>query len=192
MSEVVMTNTPRVGDVDCKHGVNTRYRCLQCRPVTNSEDIIAVGTSEKPSNPKDALGVKKVPMSCVPAPVIAELAVAMLEGALKYGRHNYRVIGVRGSVYYDATMRHLMDYWEGVDIDPDSGLSHITKAIASLTVLRDAMMQGTYTDDRPPRATTPWLAELNKRVEALLEKYPTPVAAYTQVDKGWADEANKS
>ena len=73
----------------------------------------------KPTNPKDALGVRKVPFSTISAPVIAELGVAMLEGAMKYGRHNYRVIGVRGSVYYDAVMRHMFSWWEGENIDPD-------------------------------------------------------------------------
>src|SRR5512143_1165912 len=108
--------------------------------------------NKKPSNPKDSVGVKKVSLSYVPAPVLMETAVGMQEGGFKYGRHNYRVIGVRGSVYYDATMRHLMSWWEGEDIDPDSGLSHVTKAICSLVVLRDAMMQGCFTDDRPPKS----------------------------------------
>lgn len=136
--------------------------------------------TEKPSNPKDAVGVKKAPMSVVPTPVIAEVAIGMLEGALKYGRHNYRVIGVRGSVYYDATMRHLMAWWEGEDIDPDSALSHITKAITSLVVLRDAMIRDNWVDDRPPRSTDGWMRELDKRVEALLAKYPNPIPAYLE------------
>lgn len=106
--------------------------------------------TDKPTNPKDLVGVRKAPMSTVSAPVLAEIGVAMLEGACKYGRHNYRVGGVRASVYYDATMRHLMAWWEGQDIDPDSGMNHITKAITSLVVLRDAMIQGCLTDDRPP------------------------------------------
>lgn len=139
---------------------------------------------QKPSNPKDAVGIKKVSMSTLPATVLAELAVALHEGALKYGRHNYRVIGVRASVYYDATFRHLMDWWEGTDDDVgESELSHITKAIASLTVLRDAMIQGKYVDDRPPKSPQGWLAALNKRVEALLVKYPTPVGAYLEGDQ---------
>lgn len=135
----------------------------------------------KPSNPKDAVGIKKVPASTIPAPVIAELGVAMLEGALKYGRHNYRSIGVRASVYYDAVMaRHMPAWWEGEDIDPDSQLSHITKAIASLVVLRDAMMRGNWVDDRPPKSKDGWLDPLNQRVIALLEKYPEPKVAYTE------------
>lgn len=133
----------------------------------------------KPSNPKDSVGIRKTPMSTVPTGVILELSVAMLEGALKYGRHNYRSIGVRASVYYDAAIRHLASWWEGEDIDPDSGISHITKCIATLTVLRDAMMQDNLTDDRPPRSPEGWLAELNNKVEALLHKYPDPKEAYT-------------
>jgi hypothetical protein len=134
----------------------------------------------KPSNPKDSFGIKKAPMSMVSAPVLLEVGVAMKEGACKYGRHNYRVIGVMGSVYYDATMRHMMSWWEGEDVDPDSGLSHITKAIASLVVLRDAMIQGKFNDDRPPASTAGWLLDLNARTAALAEKYPDPVPPYTQ------------
>jgi hypothetical protein len=131
----------------------------------------------KESNPKDAIGVTKVPRSTIPAPVIAELGVAMLEGALKYGRHNYRSIGVRASVYYDAAGRHLDSFWEGEDIDPDSGLSHITKAIATLVVLRDAMIRGKMVDDRPV-GTKGFLTKLNEKVRALLAQYPHPKAAF--------------
>lgn len=108
--------------------------------------------SMKPTNPKDAIGALKAKFSTIPANVMFEVGLALLEGACKYGRHNYRAIGVRASVYYDAAMGHCADWWEGEDIDPDSDLSHITKAIASLVVLRDAMMQGKMTDDRPPRS----------------------------------------
>lgn len=124
----------------------------------------------KPSNPKDVVGIKKVPMSAVSAPVMAEIGVAMLEGAAKYGRHNYRAVGVRSSVYYDSTMRHLMAWWEGEDVDVDSGMSHVTKAITSLVVLRDAMIQGMCTDDRPPSSVEFYTA-LNAKAEAILEKY---------------------
>lgn len=90
-------------------------------------------------------------MSLFPVNVLMEIAIALTEGARKYGRHNYRAIGVRASVYYDATLRHIFAWWSGEDIDPDSGLSHITKAIASLVVLRDAMINNKWTDDRPPK-----------------------------------------
>jgi len=71
-----------------------------------------------------------------------EESLVLLHGARKYGRHNYRAMGVRASVYYDACMRHLMAWWEGEDIDPDSGLHHLAHARAGLGVIRDSMMQG--------------------------------------------------
>lgn len=135
--------------------------------------------NKKLSNPKDSVGVKKVPFSTVPAEVIAEIGLGMLEGASKYGRHNYRVVGVRASVYYDAAMRHLTEWWEGTDMDVDSGLNHITKALTSLVVLRDAMINEKLNDDRPPRLRTGWIAELNTEAARIIETYPNPVAPYT-------------
>ena len=82
------------------------------------------------------------------------------------------------SVYYDAAMRHLMSYWEGEDIDPDSGLPHIVKAIACLFVLRDSMLLGNYTDDRPPNNKLDMQA-LNKHVENIIDKYPECAKPYT-------------
>lgn len=106
----------------------------------------------------------------------------MLEGALKYGRHNYRIFGVRASTYIDAAGRHMDDFWEGTDIDPVSGVHHISKAIASLVVLRDAMLMGLWTDDRPPRSEEGWIDKLNTQAETLINKYPTPKKPYTQGD----------
>ena len=124
----------------------------------------------KATTPKDAIGISKAPMSTVPAAVLAEVGVAMLEGACKYGRSNFRIAGVRASVYYDATMRHLMAWWEGEDTDPDSGMSHITKAITSLVVLRDAMIQDMCTDDRPPRSAE-FYARLNTLAAEVLARH---------------------
>jgi hypothetical protein len=124
----------------------------------------------KLSNPKDAVGVRKVSFSVVPQNVMAEVAVGMMEGAAKYGRHNYRGVGVRHSVYYDATRRHIDAFWEGQDTDPDSGLSHLTKAICSLLVWRDSCARGNDVDDRPPPAGD-YLTELNKRAGEILDRH---------------------
>jgi len=136
----------------------------------------------KETNPKDAVGTGKVPFSVIPATVIAELGLAMLEGARKYGRHNYRVAGVRASVYVDAQDRHMKAWWEGEDIDIDSGISHVTKAIATLTVLRDSMIQGNWVDDRPPPSPTGWLEMLNEKAKEIIAKYPNSKDAYIASD----------
>ena len=108
--------------------------------------------TSKDTNPKDAIGIRKWrQFFVVPRQVIWEVGVGMLEGALKYGRHNYRGAGVRASVYCDASLGHIEQFIEGEDVDQDSGLSHITKALCSLVVLRDAMMNDFWVDDRPPK-----------------------------------------
>lgn len=127
--------------------------------------------TEKLSNPKDMVGVRKAPMSTVSTVVLAEMGVAMLEGACKYGRHNYRAVGVRSSVYYDALMRHINAWWEeGEDIDPDSGMPHITKALTTLSVLRDAQIRGLCIDDRPP-SMPEFYSHLNNLAGQIIDRH---------------------
>jgi len=152
-----------------------------CGPIDDSPYPKMV---KKDTNPKDAIGCKKPPLSTLPMPVLFELGAAMLEGACKYRRHNYRISGVRASIYYDAAMRHLAQWWEGEDIDLDSGVNHVTKAIASLLVLRDAMMNDKVTDDRPPKFDNDpgrdrWMKSVQTRVDEVLERYPDPLPPYT-------------
>ncbi len=139
----------------------------------------------KDTNPKNAVGVRKWRQYCVvPTTIIWELGVAMLEGARKYGRHNYRVAGVRASVYVDAAKGHIDQWWEGEDLDEESGLSHITKAMASLAVLRDAMIQGKCVDDRPPKTDLGPLREnLQRAVDEIFERYPDALPAYLEGDQ---------
>lgn len=126
----------------------------------------------KPTNPKDFVGLTKPPMSTVSKLVMAEVGVAMLEGAMKYGRHNYRGTDVLASIYIDAAGRHLDAWYEGQELDPDSGMSHLTKAIASLTVLRDAQIVGTMIDDRPPAmAPAGFWEDLGNKVKAIIARY---------------------
>lgn len=139
---------------------------------------------KKDTNPKDAVGIAKVPMlSVVPLRVLAGVSLALLEGARKYGRHNYRDCGVRASVYVDALGRHIAAWWEGEDFDPDSGLSHIDKAIASLVVLRDSMHQGNFEDDRPPKADRAWMTDANAWAKHLIAKHPIAKPPSTALGK---------
>ncbi len=141
--------------------------------------------SVKDTNPKDAVGTKKWRQYCtIPTTIIWELGVAMLEGARKYGRHNYRVAGVRASVYIDAAKGHIDQWWEGEDIDEESKLNHIVKAIASLAVLRDAMIQNKWVDDRPPKTDLVKLrADLQDAVDGIFERVPEAKDAYLEGDQ---------
>lgn len=146
----------------------------------------------KQTNPKDGVGVAKVGLSVLPAQVLLEMATALFEGDRKYGKSNYRVAGVRASIYYDAAMRHLMAWWEGQDIDPDSGISHVTKAIAGLTVLRDAMLNDMWNDDRPPKVKNQiFINGYNEKTKLLIDKYPNPVKPYTELNKNELRDGKK-
>ena len=134
-------------------------------------------------NPKHYAGARKLPFGDIPAIVLAELGVAMHEGARKYGAYNWRKDPIIASDYYSAAMRHLFQWYElGEDSDADSGVSHITKAIACLTVLRDAQINGMVKDDRPPNVHGDRWYTLQDKVRELQEKYPTPAPRVTSWD----------
>jgi hypothetical protein len=138
-------------------------------------------TTNKPTNPKDAIGSLKVTPHHVPQHIEFKLSLAMLEGAIKYGSYNYRVAGVRSSIYYDALKRHMAAWWEGQEIDPDSGLPHLWKALACIAIIEDAKTNGLLTDDRPPMLrNSDWVQELNKMAASLIEKLPPAVPPYTE------------
>jgi hypothetical protein len=151
------------------------YVCEQCPLPT---------TQKKPTNPKDAIGSLKPPLSCIPSQPLFILGAALLSGSLKYGRHNYRAIGVRSSVYYDACLRHLMSWWEGEDTDPESGVHHLGHAMACLVILLDVMETDLLNDDRPPVAGELLSQELRDLVKKLIESTPSPVSAYTRSTPG--------
>lgn len=106
----------------------------------------------KDTNPKDAIGNGKLDMGLVPDTAVAYLAVALTEGALKYGRYNWRVAGVRASIYHAALRRHLAAWWNGEDCDPHTTVPHLASCMACLAILVDANRLDKLTDDRPPRA----------------------------------------
>ncbi|PEI09287.1 hypothetical protein CRM86_15935 [Pseudomonas putida] len=133
--------------------------CKGCGPAYNrwtpmsTEMIPAVEVPVlKDTNPKDGIGATKLPLSLVPSTAVALQSLAHLDGALKYGKWNWRIAGVRASIYVDAAQRHLSKWFHGEDIDPDNGLPHLAMAMACLNILVDSQAMGKLTDDRPPRA----------------------------------------
>lgn len=104
----------------------------------------------KPSNPKDAIGQSKAPLDLCPDTLEIMAAEAFLEGALKYGRYNWRIAGVRASIYYSALKRHIKKWWNGQNRDPETGVHHLCNALACIVILFDAELYGKLEDDRPP------------------------------------------
>lgn len=101
------------------------------------------------TNPKDLLGILKVPLGLVPAAGKIYAAMAMADGAKKYGPYNWRDKKVLLTVYLDAIERHLLAYRDGEDVASDSKLPHLAHIIACGCILADAIEGGFLIDDRP-------------------------------------------
>ena len=124
-------------------------------------------------NPKDVIGSGKIPLELVSEFANAEEALAMCEGALKYGAFNYRAIPVKSSVYIAAARRHIADWFNGVDRDGVTDVHHLGSARACLGIILDAENMGTLIDNRPPANTKiqEFLDSFQVRVKKLRELF---------------------
>lgn len=121
----------------------------------------------KETNPKDAIGSDKLPLHLVPASLEAYASLAFLEGALKYGKFNWRIAGVRLSIYIDALKRHTKKLEDGEWDDAKTGVPHLASIIACAGIPLDAKECGKLTDDRAPRGKA---SELIDRLAAQVVK----------------------
>lgn len=115
-----------------------------CPTCAGRRDRVAVGLE----NPKDIIGSNKIPLHLWPETASVLGSLALLDGALKYGRSNWRAVGIRASIYYDAARRHLNAWFEGEDLDQESGLPHLAHALACVAIIVDAQAAGKMDDDR--------------------------------------------
>jgi hypothetical protein len=134
----------------------------------------AIDTTAKPSNPKDIIGSDKIPYHLWPETATILGSLGLLDGALKYGRSNWRECGVKISIYVDALRRHTDAFFEGEDIDPDSGIPHYAHMLACLAILVDADANGKLVDDRqynPTNGYRKFIDKMTAHVKRMKQKY---------------------
>lgn len=83
----------------------------------------------------------------VPVEWVEELMTVMEAGAKKYGDDNWKK-GMPFDECIDSLERHLIQFRKGVDIDPDDGLSTITKVAINALFLRYYQLKGLGDDNR--------------------------------------------
>jgi hypothetical protein len=76
----------------------------------------------------------KVKLDLVPNSALYAMALVFEEGAKKYDEHNWRN-GMKWSTPYASMMRHLTSFWDGEEIDPETGLSHLYHAACNIAML---------------------------------------------------------
>lgn len=139
--------TDRCECAECLESLEMCFDCVDTREMLRAPEANpSVGS--KPSNPKQAFGDSKLPLHLWPTTATALGSLAFMEGALKYGRLNWRGAGVRASTYISAAKRHLDAWSEGEDNAPDSGLPHLASVLACVAILVDSIATGELNDDR--------------------------------------------
>lgn len=122
--------------------------CPKCNPEVFQVVVPAAGYPD--GNPKSLQGAKKFSLRYLPLAANIAVNQALEDGAKKYGAANWREKGVAASVYVDAALRHLSQYFDGKqDCASDSGVHNLGHAMACLAIIIDAEANGTLTDDRP-------------------------------------------
>lgn len=102
------------------------------------------------TNPKDLVGATKPPLHLVPPVANIQESLVLALGVVKYkGPANWRQYPVQASIYVSAALRHLAQWFDGQDLDAESGMSHLAHARACMGILLDAEASSKMIDDRP-------------------------------------------
>lgn len=89
----------------------------------------------------------KLRYDLIPHDALRQLVEIYTHGAKKYDDNNWRK-GMKWGRIYGATQRHLTAFWEGEDIDPDSGLHHLAHAAWGCFALLNFIEEHKEFDDR--------------------------------------------
>lgn len=100
------------------------------------------------SNPKDALGLMKVPIGLYPNAARIATCLVFAQSAPEYGEYNWRNNPVRLSIYIDAIDRHTIALRAGQDIDPKSKQPHAAHINACTAIIIESRALGILIDDR--------------------------------------------
>jgi hypothetical protein len=128
----------------------------------------------------DAGKPKLSTLTHIPTASLVEEARAFEYGGEKYGWDNFRK-GTNHTRYADAALRHIFEYLRGVDADPESGLSPLIHAIASLRIVRELQIAGAGTDDRTDYGAAPAPADEDYTV-VYATRGPCPESSRGDVD----------
>jgi hypothetical protein len=141
----------------------------------------------KATNPKDAIGSSKLPMHLVPDTLMIFAAMGFAEGDSKYVGYNFRIAGVRATVYIAALRRHFMRYVNGEWADKKTGVPHLASVVACAGILIDGHVVGNIIDDRPPGVDLSESIEEAERIIAHVYKMNSAIRAAAPVQQYTAE-----
>ncbi len=92
-------------------------------------------------------GVKPERYDLIPVEALAKVARLYGFGAQKYEAHNWRR-GYEWSKSYAAMQRHSNEFWQGIDLDPETGLPNLAGVVFHALTLMTFMDEQPKFDDR--------------------------------------------
>jgi hypothetical protein len=93
-------------------------------------------------------GQKLARFDLIPVGPLTELAKHYGRGAQKYADRNWEK-GYEWSKNYAALQRHLFAFWDGEDLDPETGTPHVVAVAWHAFALAEFMNTHPEFDDRP-------------------------------------------
>jgi len=106
------------------------------------EAAVTAGLETKATQfPSDNPGVgrkhdyTKARYDLLPWEALAEVVKVLEFGARKYDAENWRYVEHGRRRYYAATMRHLVAWWLGERLDPETGLHHLAHGACNVLFL---------------------------------------------------------
>lgn len=92
-------------------------------------------------------------LDLIPVSTIIALGKVLTHGAGKYGDRNWEK-GLDWNRPYGAALRHLTAWWDGEDLDKESGMSHLWHAACEISFLIEYEANQTGKDNRPKHDST--------------------------------------
>ncbi len=92
----------------------------------------------------------KLRLDLLPINPLYKIAEVLGKGAEKYGDRNWEE-GIKYSRLYAALLIHLTAWWNGQDIDPESGLNHLGHVACNILFLLEFLHTHPEFDDRPTK-----------------------------------------
>jgi Domain of unknown function (DUF5664) len=117
-------------------------------PVVNPPDITFPPLGTTGGDLADRHNTGKPRPSLIPVEFVEELLTVLEKGAQKYEKNNWKK-GQKTTTVLDSLERHLIEFKKGIDVDPDDGLSTLTKIAVNALFLRFYQLKGmSHLDDR--------------------------------------------
>jgi hypothetical protein len=107
----------------------------------------------------------KLPYHLIPWDAMDSIVAVLRFGAAKYGERNWEQ-GGSWSRDFGALMRHMTAYWQGQDLDLESGLPHLAHAGCCVLFMLAYFLRKIGTDNRPKTDQTPFCCVAHAKGEA--------------------------